>query len=415
MSRASWCLVALLPVLLSAAPAVASPAHHHGSRHAADSKKHHVPDSREHHVRQHLEQVKQQIAAVEGRTALTQEQRAQKEKELQDVEVEIGRLKRETHEIAPKVDALTQHLTELQQQRRQLTQEHERQAKLLARDVRMEWRLGQNDYFKLLLNQQHPEKMSRLIRDYSYLKRQRSELLLAIRNNTEKLAATEQAEQQELERYQQMGSQLQSRQKSLQVAQTQRGRVVAELTAQLQSQQEQLARLSRSQGDLQQLLEQLQRLASVAPPPQKKPVSLENKPLPPTVEPVKAVMKGRCGMPAAGGLRNAFGSARLGGLRWNGVLIAAAPGSSVRAIRAGKVVYADYVRGFGLLTIVDHGRGLMSLYGQNQSLLKAVGEQVSANDVIALAGASGNAGESGVYFEVRERGQPRNPLDWCAL
>ena len=120
-----------------------------------------------------------------------------------------------------------------------------------------------------------------------------------------------------------------------------------------------------------------------------------------------------CRLPVGGALHATFGAPRAGGLRWNGVLIAAASGTPVRAVKAGRVVYADYLRGYGFLIILDHGHGLMSLYGQNQSLLKTAGDSVNANDSIALVGSSGGNASPALYFEVRVKGRPTNPGAWC--
>jgi septal ring factor EnvC (AmiA/AmiB activator) len=118
-------------------------------------------------------------------------------------------------------------------------------------------------------------------------------------------------------------------------------------------------------------------------------------------------------LPTSGGIRAQFGSARGGGLRWNGIVIAAASGAPVKAVKSGKVLYADFLRGYGKLVIVDHGRGFMSLYGYNQSLQVSVGDNVSAGQTLASVGAGTGDTESGLYFETRLRGRPSQPGNWC--
>ena len=125
-----------------------------------------------------------------------------------------------------------------------------------------------------------------------------------------------------------------------------------------------------------------------------------------------AETKGTLAMPVSGSLTNRFGGRRNADIRWKGWLIAAEEGEPVRAVHGGQVIYADWLRGQGLLMVVDHGDGWLSLYGQNHSLLRGVGERVNAGDVIARAGASGGSELSGLYFEIRHDGQPLDPTEW---
>jgi septal ring factor EnvC (AmiA/AmiB activator) len=124
--------------------------------------------------------------------------------------------------------------------------------------------------------------------------------------------------------------------------------------------------------------------------------------------------KGKLRWPARGRLAQRFGAPRSGGLRWRGVMIEAQEGGEVRAVSQGRIAFSDWMRGFGLLLIIDHGDGYMSLYGHNQTLYKEVGEWVDTGEVVALLGASGGRTESGLYFEMRHKGRPINPVHWCA-
>ena len=170
------------------------------------------------------------------------------------------------------------------------------------------------------------------------------------------------------------------------------------------------ARRRQEQAKQQQLDQEKRARDAVAqgkpvPPPGKAPAPVWS--AEPDYRPVP--YSGRCPLPADGGIRSRFGTARAGGLRWNGIVIAAAPGSPVRAVRPGKVAYADYLRGYGYLVIVDHGRGLMSLYGQNDKLHKKAGDSVAGNEVIASVGSDDNSEAAGLYFEIRHRGRPSDP------
>jgi septal ring factor EnvC (AmiA/AmiB activator) len=126
-----------------------------------------------------------------------------------------------------------------------------------------------------------------------------------------------------------------------------------------------------------------------------------------------AQLKGRLALPVRGELTNRYGSPRSdGGLTWRGLFIAAPSGQQVRAVAGGRVVFADWLRGFGNLLIIDHGDSYMSLYGFNETLFKQVGEPVQTGDSVAAVGNSGGAGDSGLYFELRHQGKPFDPLGW---
>ena len=122
--------------------------------------------------------------------------------------------------------------------------------------------------------------------------------------------------------------------------------------------------------------------------------------------------QGTLAMPVAGTLKNQYGARRNAGIRWRGWLIAADEGEPVHAVYSGDIIYADWLRGQGLLMVVDHGHGWLSLYAHSHSLLRGVGDHVSAGDIIAKAGASGGSETSGLYFEIRHRGEPIDPGEW---
>ncbi|MDH5501904.1 MAG: peptidoglycan DD-metalloendopeptidase family protein, partial [Gammaproteobacteria bacterium] len=123
-------------------------------------------------------------------------------------------------------------------------------------------------------------------------------------------------------------------------------------------------------------------------------------------------LKGRLTWPVAGGLVHDFGQPRAGGLKWNGVVLSAARGREVRAVYHGRIVFADWLSGMGLLVIVDHGEGFLTLYGYNETLLKATGDWVAPGDVIATVGDSGGQAQAGLYFEIRQGKTPVNPRRW---
>lgn len=377
-------------------------------------------------TRSNLEQVQAQIRSAEQHIKLTREQREQKEAELRQAELEIGALKGNIGAVQKDVSGSEERLQQLRAERAQREQDRTRLLNLVKADLQMAQRQGGQDYYKLMLNQQDPQAVARLMKYYGYMQQARAERVHELNDTVARLDAIEKEEEQDVLRLRSLRGELQQRQGRLAMAQRQRADAIRVLSAQIESEDEKLQRLRRDQQALQAVMDRIAReaaareaarqreaatqrppVAGAAPAPGKSSAVVEEdyKPLP---------YHGRCALPVAGGLRSTFGAARAGGLRWNGVVVAAPPGTPVRAIRPGRVAFADYLRGYGFLIIVDHGRGLMSLYGQNQSLQKKAGDAVAGNEVLATVGESGGNEIDGLYFEVRVRGRPTDPAGWCA-
>ena len=350
-------------------------------------------------VSSHLSAVRRQIAKVEANQRLTEAQRQQQEQAREQAERDIGRLVEQMRGLDTQVTEVNHQLLALQQRQQQLEQEDRTQTQALIREDRLVWQNVRHDYFRLLLNQQHPEKLARVLHDFRILNADRDQRLQALRRNVAELAQSRQQTEHERDHLAELQQGLQQRHQELSGAQKRRQRALAVLRHREESDGQKLERLQRSEHRLSDLLERLSHpVPSTSPAP------------PAALLPAPA---GACALPASGGLRNQFAAERMGGLRWNGVVIAAASGTPVRAIAAGRVVYAAYVRGYGLLIIVDHGQGLLSIYGQNRSLRKHAGDVVQAGEAIAEAGDTGDASSQGVYFEVRRHGHPEDPMRWC--
>jgi murein hydrolase activator len=183
----------------------------------------------------------------------------------------------------------------------------------------------------------------------------------------------------------------------LDAARAQRGKVLASLQAESKERAQNLERMKREQGALEKLLRDLKR-------------AMER--FPPDTATAFGRQRGKLAWPVQGRLVARFGEIRAGGLRWDGVMVAAERGAPVKAVAQGRVVYADWLPGLGLLTIVDHGEGYLSLYGHNDRLYKAVGERVSAGESLAAAGDSGGRARPELYFEIRKAGKPVDPRPW---
>ena len=321
-------------------------------------------------------------------------------RQLRDSEQTIGRLARRLRVLDGRLRDRQRRLEELRAQRAAQTETLTQQRAVLARQVRAAYAMGRQEKIKILLNQQDPATVGRMMVYYDYLSRARVQKIESLRAQLQRLMAIEQkirVEEQELVRLRdEQASQL----FAMQTSQDQRREVMAKLTAELQEQGRQLASLQSDERELNALIKGLEQ--ALADIPVEHPQQIQF-----------AGLRGRLPWPASGRIVSRFGTPRLGGLLWDGVMISAPEGREVRAVHHGRVAFADWLRGFGLLMIVDHGDGYMTLYGHNQSLFKEVGDWVGADEAIALVGNSGGRERSGVYFGIRFKGRPVNPTKWC--
>jgi septal ring factor EnvC (AmiA/AmiB activator) len=270
----------------------------------------------------------------------------------------------------------------------------------LAAQVRAAYAMGRQERLKILLNQQDPAELGRVMAYYEYFNRVRASRIRALSELLEQLAQTEASLTREQERLRQFEVNERQALAQLEAARSQRHRIIEQLQARIQDQAQELNRLKQDEQKLRDLIEQLSRALADLPVPSDK-QSFPSR-------------KGKLGWPVKGSLAARFGSPRkIGNLRWDGTVIAAAEGTEVRAVHYGRVIFAGWLRGFGLMLIIDHGDGYMSLYGYNQVLFKEVGEWVEPGERVALVGNSGGQLNAGVYFGIRHNGKPVNPQRWC--
>ncbi|NNE37811.1 MAG: peptidoglycan DD-metalloendopeptidase family protein [Gammaproteobacteria bacterium] len=271
---------------------------------------------------------------------------------------------------------------------------------LLADQVRTAYKTGRHDFLKMLLNQENPDMVGRMMAYHDYYNKARSERISEIQitlNNLMQIELAINDESRELERFR---SEKVGDLEQLSAFMDERKSSITDLNQYISEQDRQLANLQRDEGELRDLIDNLKNRQDV--------VELyEN--LPPF-----SSLKGKLNWPVQGKLITHFGSQkREGKLTWNGVRISADTGNDVRAVSAGKVIFADWFRNLGLLMIIDHGNGFMSLYGHNERLLKKANDFVSKGEIIAKVGNTGGQIESALYFEIRQQGSPQNPGLWC--
>ncbi|MZR62608.1 murein hydrolase activator EnvC [Alcanivorax sp. DP30] len=346
-----------------------------------------------------LEALKRRISELSEAQVKELRERDSVQADLREAELRISRLAREKRDLEKREAEALRKLATLEKEQAALAKDKRTQVEWLARTVRASYQSGRQERLKLLLNQEQPDQIARLMRYQEYYQRARTDRLQAVKTELVELQAVSErvagARQALLEKR----SELQRHADKLNDAQQQRQQSLAALNRSLDSRGSDITQLKSDQQRLAKLLDDMRRSFDDIP------ADLGGKPF--------GKLAGKLPWPLPGRITTGYNSRREGALRWQGVILGAPGGTPVRAIHPGRVVFADWLRGYGLLTIVDHGDGYLSLYGYNQALLREVGEWVSAGDSLALAGNSGGNMASGLYFEIRHRGKAVNPTRWC--
>jgi septal ring factor EnvC (AmiA/AmiB activator) len=326
------------------------------------------------------------------------------DKQLEEIERDYGRLAKQIKDLETEARARNRRLDELQRQRKSLSSSIQHQQRVLAEQARAAYAIGRQDWLKLMLNQEDPSRLTRVLAYYRYLNHARSALLQGMEQDLTAARRLQDELSAEEERLKVTRQQVAKEQAALEESKRARRGLLAALKTELRDKDAELNRLQEDEQRLQDVLNSIQLSGSEENPTGN---SSAANPLPATPEAARPTC------PVAGRLIGQFGSPRMNG-RGDGILIAAEEGTPVRAVSSGRVAFADWLRGYGLLIIVDHGDGIMSLYAFNQSLYKSVGDPVSAGDIIATVGASGGHPEPGLYFGIREQGRVVNPMPWCS-
>ena len=358
-------------------------------------------DSRE--ARAELKQTEEEIARLKALLDDFKQEMSGLESNLKESESEIGRLRRESQKIEQQIKEGETSLLDLHNQAAALQVALGEQEVLIVRQIRAAYMAGQQDYLKMVLNQDDPARVARMMRYYEYVSRARVTEMSRYTDTLEqvRLASASIADQQTALRRDR--EQLAANQQQLQAEQASRGKLLAGLQSRSRSQSEKLKSAQAERAGLEKLIKSIdEAIVSIPTPAGSLPF---------------AQAKGKLPLPVKGRVQARFGSQRGedARLKWDGLLIASEQGSNVHAVHGGRVVFADWLRGSGLLMILDHGAGYLSLYGHNQSLLKEVGSWVQPGEVISTVGTSGGLSTSSLYFSIRHQGRALDPAAWCML
>ncbi|MBA6419757.1 murein hydrolase activator EnvC [Pseudomonas sp. 5Ae-yellow] len=353
------------------------------------------------------------------------------ESELKESETDIGRLKGESNELEQQIREGETRLLDLREQAKALQASLEAQQEQIAQQVRAAYMAGQQGYLKVLLNQDDPGRMARMMRYYEYVGQARVEEINRFNDTLSQIQLASADIVREQAALQSAREDLVVRESALQAQQHKRSQLLASLQGQSRSEAQKLAARESERAALNKLIKQLDEaitsLPTPTPPPARSQASSQsqsanqNASQTPAAWPAGglafAQARGKMPLPVRGRIVSRYGSQRGGDarLKWDGLLVSASLGTQVHAIHGGRVVFADWLRGSGLLLILDHGNGYLSLYGHNQTLLREVGTWVQPGEAIATVGNSGGLPEPSLYFAIRHRGQALDPLAWCML
>lgn len=351
--------------------------------------------------KEELENLRYRMNELRRKIEKKQEEKNSATKTLKDIEVRIG-------ERAYVLKKINRHLRKQKRELKKLKKEQQKtrsklasQRAILSEQIRSAYMIGKQEYLKLLLNQESPAAIGRTLTYYDYFHKARSHHIDDAITTIEKLD--------------QLTAQVKTKTDELKVSRRQqriekekleddfidRSMIVKAIEKEIANQGSQLKKFSANEKLLQELLKEIRNI------------------MPSTLTEIDkretfGKRRGRLKWPVRGKVKRLFGKSRqAANLKWNGVLIRSAEGKDVKAISHGRVAYADWLRGYGMLVIIDHGDGYMTLYGYNQALYKETGDWVEEGEVIATVGRSGGQTKSGLYFEVRVKGKPSNPTKWC--
>ncbi len=357
-------------------------------------------------LRSHLKDLEKDLNASRG-------ERDSLRDELRDTERDIGALMQNLKHVDAGLRSAGTRLSRLQKEDEQQRQQIQGQLKHLENEVRAAYLLGQQESLKLFLNQENPAHVSRTLTYPRYLQQARAAHIQSARKVLERQRGLQDKIRTHREELTALRAEEVKKKQTLEASRRKRGQLLAQVNQRVRDQSQEKDRLQRDEQRLVRLLQELRSPKVSMLRPSRDTASPE--PFP-TLDGRFRENKGKLPLPARGTIAARYGAPRsTGDLKWRGIFLSAPEGGKVVSVFRGRVAYADWLRGFGLLMVLEHGDGYMTLYGHNQSLYKEAGDWVDAGQTIASIGSTGGPSESGLYFEIRHDGEPRNPLDWCKI
>ncbi len=379
-----------------------------------------------------LSDLQQRLEALKKELDNSQEAHKDAADALKESERAISEANKKLYDINHRQQQNKKTLKQLEADSLKTNEALSQQQKLLSNQLYQQYIHGQQSYAQMILQNERPSDITRDVHYYSYIAKARAELINKMQDNLNRINQLNNETAAALKRVVELKQKQLEEKRTLQVQKQNKSKVVSTLSKQIATQRGEIKKLSRDEKRLSQLVE---RLAKIIPKKQVRKRSTARKSTPIKGEETNAnpevvakneqlpsdefagisfsSLKGKLKLPVRGEVTNRFGASREdSGISWKGLFIRANEGSEVKSVATGRVVFADWLRGFGNLVIVDHGSGYMSLYGNNEAILKQVGEIVQAGDAIASVGNSGGNATNGLYYELRRQSRPFDPLSW---
>jgi len=347
------------------------------------------PEKELRQVRERIEDLQRAVRRDTDRRDTLAGQLRDAEENVRGARARLRDVRKRLADSDARLEALT---TERERHERALAE----QRSALASQLRAAYMGGREEQLKLLLSQEDPAAFGRMMVYYSYLGRARAGKIQEIQSLVATLEAALAEENAERERLASLEADSRRELSAVDTARAERTRALRAVNAQIRNQSDSIAKLKREAAALEKLLADLRKAL---------------RDLPPAGGQAFEKVRGRLSWPVPGKITARFGQPRGGGLRWNGVMIETGRGSEVRALYDGRIAYADWLPGMGLLLIIDHG-GYMSLYAHNEQLFKSAGDRVEGGEVVATVGDSGGRSQPGLYLEIRRGAQPVDPVPW---
>ena len=347
---------------------------------------------------QKLDNLKRSISSLEQQLEDRDKERNSLQSELKKVELRASKINSNVRRLRGKINKLESELKDLSSRERDLQLGIRGQSAAIVEQIAAAYKLGNQEPIKLLLNQEDPQKIARVFKYYDYFLQARTEKIQRYKKDVDELATViADIETQKL-RLTQSRADLEADKNKLTRQAKKRKKTLSNLQSSLRTDKKKLSKLKKERGKLEELLAAVKRSAA-------------DLALPSNYESFIS-RKGQLSWPLKGRVAHSYGSRRSGELRWEGWLIGAKAGDEVKAVHQGRVVFSNYLRGFGLLVIVDHSDGYLTLYAHNQELLKDTGDWVQSNEILSRAGDTGGLDKPALYFEIRKDGNPADPKSW---
>lgn len=359
---------------------------------------------------QQRERLRRQVEQLTAELQLAHKARDEHSRELAEVEVKFSDLTAKLHHTEQQSSEVRASLQELMVELEPIEKRIATQREVLKQQVRTSFLMGRQQQLRMLLSMDDPTRVSRMATYYSYLMSARADVIRDVRQTHYQLLETGARIRAEEQRLQVLKTEQSQLLQSLQVMREARRLAVERWNEKIRNTDERLAMVREDMRQLERLTERLKE--SVELVARQVAEDRGQPPASPQPEPFTSG-QGKLQWPLSGKLLQRFGEHLVDDVRLKGMVISAPAGSQVRAVYPGEVVFADWLRGYGLMMIIDHGEGYMTLYGYNQSLLKSVGDKVKGGEVVSLSGESGGQQQPALYFAIRRGAESFDPLRWC--